>query len=233
MDDQRLMPFYETSTTVCRIATRAGCWLLALAATLLALPAFAAPVAVDDNVAVPSNTTVFANDLAANDTNLPTDIYTITVPPSNGTATLTTDGLLDYTPNIGFASIDTLTYSVDDGAGGVDTATVTFDVVLTSDFLTPTITFLIGQEDIPTPLNLSVDPSLEFGGTLQDLIAVDALYRKEGQSGIPVSSSIPAGTTGINITGYATRNVGTTLNDGFNDDYEICLLYTSPSPRDS
>ena len=137
-------------------------WLFALAIALLSAPAFAAPIAVDDIVAVPSNTTVFANDLAANDTNLATDTYSILVPPSHGTATLTTDGLLDYTPNIGFASTDTLTYSIDDGAGGTDTAVVTLDVVLTSDFLTPGSNFLIGEEDVPTPLNLTVDPSLEY-----------------------------------------------------------------------
>jgi len=204
-----------------RMLTRNNLWLVALATITFAIPAFAAPVAVDDVVAVPSNTTVFANDLAANDTNLATDVYTITVPPSNGVATLSVDGLLDYTPNIGFASTDTLTYSVDDGAGGSATATVTLDVVLTSDFLTPASNFLIGQEDIPTPLNLTVDASLEFGGTLQDVIGVDALYREENEGGSAVVSTVPAGTTGINITGYATRNVNTTQNDGFNDDYEL------------
>ena len=213
------MSIFNTLKAVRRILIKECRWLFVFTLTLLSLPAFAAPTAVDDNVAIPSNTTVFANDLAANDTNLATDTYTITVPPTNGTATLTTDGLLDYTPNIGFASIDTLTYTVEDGAGGMDTATVTFDVVLTSDFLTPASNFLIGQEDVPTPLNLSVDPSLEFGGTLQDLIAVDALYRAENLSGVPVASTIPSGTTGINITGYATRNVDTTLIDNYNDDY--------------
>ena len=118
-------------------------WMIGLAAILLTLPVFAAPTAVDDTVAVPSNTTVFANDLSANDTTVPTDTYSITTPPSNGTATLTTDGFLDYTPNIGFASTDSLVYSIDDGAGGVATATVTFDVVLTSDFLTPTSNFIV------------------------------------------------------------------------------------------
>jgi len=218
------MSTFNTLTAARRILIREFRRFFVIVSTLLVLPAFAAPVAVDDNVAVPSNTTVFANDLAANDTNLATDIYTITVPPSNGTAILTIDGLLDYTPNIGFASIDTLTYSVDDGAGGVDSATVTFNVVLSSDFLTPASNFLIGQEDIPTPLNLSVDPSLQFGGTLQDLIAVDALYRAEDQSGVPVASTIPAGTTGINITGYATRNVNTSQIDNYNDDYELLTI---------
>ena len=181
----------------------------------------AAPVAVDDTILVPSNTAIFANDLAANDTSLPTDTYTITTPPSHGSATLSANGLLDYTPNIGFASLDTLTYSIDDGAGGIATATVTFEVVLTSDFLTPASNFIVGQEDTPTPLNLSVDPSLEFGGTLQDIIGVDALYRDENGSGTAVVSTIPSGSTGINITGFATRNVGTNRNDVQNDDYEL------------
>ncbi len=197
---------------------------LALTTLLLSLSAYAAPIAVDDNVAVPTNTTVFANDLAANDTNLPSDIYTIVTAPANGTATLTADGLLDYIPNIGFASTDTLIYSVDDGEGGIDTATVTFDVVLTSDFLTPAASFIVGQEDVPTPLNLTVDPSLEYGGTLQDIIGVEGLYRAENQSGVAVASTIPSGTTGINITGYATRNVDTTAVDSQNDDYQLLSI---------
>ncbi|MEM7256069.1 MAG: Ig-like domain-containing protein, partial [Pseudomonadota bacterium] len=205
---------------------RSVCNKIVWATLLAAFPGIlaAAPTAVDDTVLVPSNTTVFANDLAANDTRLPTDTYTITVPPAHGTAILSADGLLDYTPNIGFASLDSLTYTVDDGAGGIDTATVTLEVVLTSDFLTPGSNFLIGQEDVPTPLNLTVDPSLEFGGTLQDVIGVDALYRDENGSGTPVSSTIPAGSTGITITGYATRNVGTNANDGYNDDYEMLSI---------
>ena len=201
-----------------------GRLLLALVGWLWIGTAYAAPIAVDDIVAVPANTTVFANDLAANDTHLPSDIFTITTQPSNGTASLTADGLLDYTPNIGFASMDSLSYSIDDGEGGVDTATVTFDVVLTSDFLTPAANFVIGQEDVPTPLNLTVDPSLEYGGTLQDIIGTDALYRAENQIGVPVSSPIPVGTTGINITGYATRNVGTNANDLHNDDYQLLSI---------
>ena len=204
-----------------RLGTTSRAVLCAVAVAAFPGILAAAPVAVDDTVLVPSNTTVFANDLGANDTRLPTDIYTITEQPSHGTATLTVDGLLDYTPNVGFASLDTLTYTVDDGAGGVDTASVTLDVVLTSDFLSPGSNFLIGQEDVPTPLNLSVEPSLEFGGTLQDIIGVDALYRDENGSGTPVSSTIPAGSTGIKITGYATRNVGTGANDNYNDDYQM------------
>jgi len=204
--------------------SRSWCFWLAVVAVLFSRPAFADPIADDDHILVPSNTTVFANDLAANDSNLPTDIYTITVPPTNGTASLTSDGLLDYTPNIGFASFDSLTYEVDDGAGGVDTATVTLEVVLNSDFLTTASDFLIGQEDIPTPLNLSVDPSLNSGGTLQDIIGVDALYRDENGIGVPVASTIPANTTGINITGYGTINVNTSHVDSHNEDYQLLSI---------
>ena len=206
-----------TGKSVCR---RCVVVSQALATLFFSAAAIATPTAVDDTVAVPSNTTVFANDVAANDTLQPGDIYTIVVPPENGTATLTSNGLLDYTPNIGFASTDTLTYSVDDGAGGMATATVTLDVVLTSDFLTPVSSFLVGQEDVPTPLSLTVDPSLEFGGTLQDIIGVDVLYRAENAGNTPVATTIPTGTTSINITGFGTRNTGTNLTDNYNDDYQ-------------
>ena len=188
---------------------------------MLATSVLAAPSAVDDTVTTPSNTTILAEDLAANDTSLPSDVYTITVPPAHGTATLTTNGLLDYTPDIGYANADTLTYTIDDGAGGVDTATVNIEVELSSDFLTTSSSFVVGLEDVPTPLNISVDPSLEFGGTLQDIIGVDALYRASNDGVTPVSTTIPAGTTSINITGYGTRDVGTGNTDSRNDDYYV------------
>ena len=57
--------------------------------------------------------------------------------PSNGTVTVddngtpnnTSDDFLTYTPNSGFTGIDSFTYTIVDGQGGNDTATVTVDVV--------------------------------------------------------------------------------------------------------
>ncbi|MCI0699599.1 MAG: Ig-like domain repeat protein [Planctomycetia bacterium] len=48
--------------------------------------------------------------------------------PQNGSVVLTPDGFL-YTPNPGFIGTNTFTYTVDDGSGGVTTATATVRVL--------------------------------------------------------------------------------------------------------
>ena len=48
--------------------------------------------------------------------------------PPNGTATDIGGGAIRYTPDAGFSGLDTFTYTIGDGNGGVDQATVTVDV---------------------------------------------------------------------------------------------------------
>ncbi len=66
----------------------------------------------------------------ANDSDPDGDTLTVSIvtPPSDGTATVQTDNTITYTPDATFAGVDVLTYSVADGNGGTDTATVTFTV---------------------------------------------------------------------------------------------------------
>jgi hypothetical protein len=48
--------------------------------------------------------------------------------PSNGTAVINADNTITYTPNSGFIGIDTFDYTISDGNGGTDTATVSIEV---------------------------------------------------------------------------------------------------------
>ena len=53
--------------------------------------------------------------------------------PANGAA-VENEGQIMYTPNTGFAGIDTFTYTVEDGFGGESTATVTVTVTGSSNY---------------------------------------------------------------------------------------------------
>ena len=86
----------------------------------------AAPVAVDDDFDVFSGQTL-SDFLSVNDTGLdgPADTYSRTTAAINGAVIVNPDGSFTYTPNVGFSGTDTFDYQIDDGAGGISSATVT------------------------------------------------------------------------------------------------------------
>ena len=84
-----------------------------------------APSAGDDTASTPQGTAV---DVAVrgNDTDADGDSLTVTAvaQPANGTVTVNSDGTVTYTPNSGYNGPDSFEYTVSDGNGGTDTATV-------------------------------------------------------------------------------------------------------------
>jgi len=82
------------------------------------------PVANDDSAETEQEVPVVIQVLA-NDSDVDGDQLTITAvsDPSNGTAEIAS-GEIIYTPDSGFAGTDTFDYTVSDGKGGTDTATV-------------------------------------------------------------------------------------------------------------
>ncbi len=92
------------------------------------------------------------------------------------------------------------------------------EVVLDNFSIFPTAT---GLEDTPIDLGLVLSPSLTQGGQLQDIIATDTGFRASNAGTTSTDFFIPAGTTGIRITGYSTRDIGTAATDIYNDDYQF------------
>ncbi|MGF1492545.1 MAG: Ig-like domain-containing protein, partial [Microcoleaceae cyanobacterium] len=84
-----------------------------------------APDAVDDSDIAPFETPIQI-DVLENDTDPEGDPLTVIIdtPPENGAATVNPDGMVSYTPNNDFTGPDSFTYTIDDGNGGTDTATV-------------------------------------------------------------------------------------------------------------
>jgi len=84
------------------------------------------PVAGDDNVVTDEDTAITINTLLSNDTDPDGDALTIKsiTQPTNGVLLLVNNNTVSYTPSPDFNGSDSFTYTIDDGLGGTDTATV-------------------------------------------------------------------------------------------------------------
>jgi hypothetical protein len=91
------------------------------------------PIAVDDSATAINGIPVAINVLA-NDSDTNGDTLTVTgiTQPANGTAVLNPNQTVTYDPVCAFQGTDTFTYTIDDGNGGTDTATVSIRVRKTS-----------------------------------------------------------------------------------------------------
>lgn len=87
------------------------------------------PDAIDDRANTTSTKSVTIPVLA-NDADIDGDPLTVTAvgTPAGGTATLNSDGTVTYTPQSGFTGTDSFPYTITDGQGAEDSATVTVSV---------------------------------------------------------------------------------------------------------
>ena len=94
------------------------------------------PVAVDDEVMTTEDVPVSGN-VSTNDNDADTTdalVYSLGDSPANGSVSLAANGTFTYTPAANFEGpTDTFTYSVSDGNGGVDTASVTVNITPVND----------------------------------------------------------------------------------------------------
>ncbi len=88
-----------------------------------------APVAADDTFATDEDTAL-SGHVTINDTDVDGDTLTVELSSdvANGILSLASDGSFTYTPDANFSGNDTFTYSISDGNGGIDSATITVNV---------------------------------------------------------------------------------------------------------
>jgi len=93
-----------------------------------------APIAADDSIATNEDTPITYNVLA-NDTDIDGDTLAVAsvIQGTNGTVSLNVDNTVTYAPNANYNGSDSFTYSVIDGQGGIDTATVNVTVIPVND----------------------------------------------------------------------------------------------------
>ncbi len=123
------------------------------------------PEAQDDALATPLDAALLfsAAQLLANDSDADNDTLSIASvgTPSNGTLTDHGDGTYTYTPDAGFQGVDGFSYTVDDGTGRTDTATVTLTVG------TPTTPTFVSDDFASPMLDLAWDTAAPTGTQVQ------------------------------------------------------------------
>jgi len=163
------------------------------------------PVAVDDTASTVEGTPVVI-DALANDTDPDGDTVSISTvgTPSNGTATLNSDGTVSYTPNADFIGDDTIPYTIIDGNGGTDTGEIV--VTVSEDDPDPRI-----DTDV-FPVAPGQQPLDPLNGNDQDPDPTDDLDSVEGTSG---GDLIETGDDADTIEGQGGDD---TINPGIDDD---------------
>ncbi len=117
-------------------------------ATILLQPVNDLPVASGDSPVTPEDTPV-AGQITASDVDGDALTFTLVGQPPNGTVVLNADGSYLYTPNADFNGTETFQVSVDDGHGGIVTATVTITVTPVNDAPVGQDTEITATEDTP------------------------------------------------------------------------------------
>ncbi|MGF1455390.1 MAG: Ig-like domain-containing protein [Alphaproteobacteria bacterium] len=127
-----------------------------------------APVALDDTLTLNEDISTVTGNLLTNDTDANGDPLSLvgfdTVTANGGVITTTPSGTaLRYTPAANFNGTDSFTYTVSDGRGGTDTATVNVTVTAVNDAPVAVADTTVTAEDTPvvTPVLAANDTDVE------------------------------------------------------------------------
>lgn len=131
--------------------------------------------------------TLKASDLLANDTDADGDTLSITAVGNSdhGTVTLAADGTIQFVPDADYSGPATFEYTVSDGHGGTDTATVTVQVSAGND--APVITGVSGGTGAESTTDAATTVTGRIGATDAD---GDPLTYALTDSGAPVNGTV-------------------------------------------
>jgi uncharacterized protein (TIGR03382 family) len=151
------------------------------------------PDAVNDAVTVAEDSAATVVSVLANDTTAPDTGETLTVTavtqPANGTVTLV-GGVVRFTPALNFNGTTSFTYTVSDGNGGTDTATVAVTVTAVND--------------PPDAVDDTVVVAEDSGATVVNVLANDTFAPDVGETLTVTAVTQPAGGT-VTLVGGVVR----------------------------
>lgn len=182
-----------------------------------------APTAVDDTAVVDEDASVIIAVLD-NDSDIDGDTVLAAAvnAPANGTAVINGDGAIVYTPNANFNGSDSFSYTIDDGQGATDSATVTVTV---------------------NPVNDAPTANDDIAATLEDAaVVITVLDNDEDIDNDPLAVSITAapvnGAVVANADGTVTYtpatsyngpdSFGYTIDDGLVTDSAVVTITVTP-----
>jgi CshA-type fibril repeat protein len=167
------------------------------------------PVANDDAASTDEDTPVVI-DVLANDTDADGDTLTVdsVTQPANGTATINPDNTVTYTPDPDFNGTDSFDYTISDGNGGTDTATVTVTVGAVND--PPVANDDSASTDEDTPVTIPIlDNDTDADGNLDP-------------SSVSVTGGPFNGSAAVNPDGSVTYTPDPDFNGSDSFSYEVC-----------
>jgi len=115
------------------------------------------PTANDDSATTQEDKPIATIDVLTNDTDVDDDQLTTSAVTQgkNGSVAINTDNTLNYNPKANFSGTDSFTYTVRDGKGGTDTATVNVKVKAVNDAPTANDDSVTTEEDKPVSITLA------------------------------------------------------------------------------
>ena len=129
--------------------------------SITVMPANDKPNAQDDKVSTREDSPISVIDVLTNDTDKDGDSLSVTAftQGKNGSVAINTDNTLSYTPKANFNGNDSFTYTVCDGKGGTDKATVNVRIKEVNDAPNANNDSVSTQEDKPVSIRLKgIDP---------------------------------------------------------------------------
>ena len=176
---------------------------------LTVTPVNDAPGAADDAATTKEETTVTVNVLA-NDTDVEGDPLTVqsATAPAHGTAGVNPNGTITYTPHPNFNGEDRFTYTISDGAGGTDAATVVIEVTPVNDAPVAGHEGAITDEETPVTLDVLANDTDVDG----DVLRVSSVTRPARGTAAVADDGTITYTPETNATGAHTFTY--TVSDG-------------------
>ncbi|WP_420629758.1 Ig-like domain-containing protein [Candidatus Leptofilum sp.] len=156
------------------------------------------PDAVDDSPSVNEQSSDNSLYPLVNDSIYPDTGETLTItavgPTDNGGTVVNNGTSLTYTPDVAFIGTETFTYTIGDGRGGTDTATISVNVddVNFSPVITEgtTISVTMDEDGSPTPFNLTLNATDPDADTITWSIQSGASNGTASVSGTGTSKTV-------------------------------------------
>ena len=167
------------------------------------------PVSVDDVLTVSEDSSPVLVDVLANDSDVDQDNLTVSSVETTGSGVVSTDGSqISYEPAPDFHGTETISYTVDDGNGGTDTATLIVNVS--------------SVNDVPVAVSDVLGVSEDASSVLIDVLANDT---DEDNDALTVSAPVSDNGGTVSVVGnqisyqpaadfHGTETITYTLTDG-------------------
>ncbi|WP_168201392.1 Ig-like domain-containing protein [Qingshengfaniella alkalisoli] len=195
------------------------------------------PVATNDTAATDEDTPLTFDPLG-NDSDVDGDPLTITeidgqpiapggfMPVEGGSVTLNGDGTVTFIPNPDFNGDPSFTYTIDDGAGGTDTATVDLTVTSVNDPPVAVDDAVTTGENSAISGNVILDGPGRDGDPDGDILTVSAVDGNGGQVGTVIAGD-NGGSFAISANGAFSFDPGTAFDDlGVGEARVTSVTYT-------